>query len=533
MDDKLIVSNRSALKTKYGAAGFAVVQKAVRALIAADQQRGIRSRLVYLDDAAAMKKLKGPPVTEAASPKQAKAAIDAVFRATDPEYLMILGAPDVVPLQDLTNPLYSPPDDEPDAHAWGDLPYACEPAYSQDIGVFKGPTRVVGRLPDLLRAREPSHLIAVLAAAAAHQPRDVADYAAYFGLSTATWQKSTALSLFNIFGNSKALTVSPPARAPQPAARLAPLMHFINCHGGQTDPQFYGEDATHHFPVSLSSTTITGKISRGTVATAECCYGGEMYDAVTLGLPVPIGQQYLAQGACAYFGSSTIAYGPSEGNGAADLLTQYFLLAVLEGASTGRATLMARQRFVRQVNELDPADLKTLAQFCLLGDPSVHPALVPNATVVPKGVNAADALRLQRRDRRAKLRSAGDELSATTPTTSLPQVGARRSAPVRDALARIAQSAGLAAGQAFVAYVVTPAASAGMGAAAGANTAAAASGTRTRGGKLRAASPTRYHVAIATPPGAERSAHAPFSAVAAVAREVDGRIVGYRVYVQR
>ena len=44
-------------------------------------------------------------VVVSASPKQAKATIDAVFRATDPEYLMILGAPDVVPQQDLTNPL--------------------------------------------------------------------------------------------------------------------------------------------------------------------------------------------------------------------------------------------------------------------------------------------------------------------------------------------------------------------------------------------------------------------------------------------
>jgi hypothetical protein len=43
----------------------------------------------------------------------------------------------------------------------------------------------------------------------------------------------------------------------------------------------------------------------------------------------------------------------------------------------------------------------------------------------------------------------------------------------------------------------------------------------------------RYHVAIATPPRTVRAAAAPLSAVAAVAREVDGRIVAYRVYEQR
>lgn len=525
MDDKLIVSHRRALKAKYGAGGFATVQTAVRALIAADRQRGIRSRLVFLDDAAAMKKLKARPITAASSPRQAKVAIDAVFRATDPEYLMILGAPDVVPQQDLTNPLYSPPDDDPDACAWGDLPYACEAGYSCDVSAFKGPTRVVGRLPDLAGATEPSYLLGVLEAAARYQPRDVADYGTYFGLSTRTWRESTALSLFNIFGHSKALTLSPPATAKHPAKRLAPLMHFINCHGGQADPQFYGEDAKHHFPVSLSSTAIAGRIRPGTVAAAECCYGGEMYDSVTLGLPMPIGQHYLAQGAFGFVGSSTIAYGPADSNGAADLLTQYFLLAVLEGASTGRAMLMARQRFVQQTAELDPMDLKTLAQFSLLGDPAVHPARVPNATVVARGVASSDALRLQRRERRAKLRAAGDFLEATQPATSLPQVDATCSAPVRQALSRIAQSAGLAADQAFVAYAVQ--------AAAGAPAAPLTRGRTLRGKAPVAATPTRYHVAIATPPRSTRAAAAPHTAVAAVAREVDGRIVAYRVYVQR
>ena len=75
------------------------------------------------------------------------------------------------------------------------------------------------------------------------------------------------------------------------------------------------------------------------MAAVECCYGAELYDSVTLSLPMPICQRYLIQGAYGYFGSSTIAYGPEEGNGAADLITQYFLLAMLDGASLGRAAL--------------------------------------------------------------------------------------------------------------------------------------------------------------------------------------------------
>jgi hypothetical protein len=45
---------------------------------------------------------------------------------------------------------------------------------------------------------------------------------------------------------------------------------------------------------------------------------------------------------------------------------------------------------------------------------------------------------------------------------------------------------------------------------------------------IRAAPATRYHLAVSTPQGAVRP-----SAVAALAREVDGRIVGYRIYLQR
>src|SRR4029453_14340311 len=105
----------------------------------------------------------------------------------------------------------------------------------------------------------------------------------------------------------------------------------------------------------------------GAGAAVECCYGAQLYDSVTLSLPLPICQRYLIQGAYGYFGSSTIAYGPEEGNGAADLITQYFLLAILDGASLGRAALQARQQFVQQTGELDPVDLKTLGQFNLLG----------------------------------------------------------------------------------------------------------------------------------------------------------------------
>ena len=164
------------------------------------------------------------------------------------------------------------------------------------------------------------------------------------------------------------------------------------------------------------------------MAAVECCYGAELYDSVTLSLPLPICQRYLIQGAYGYFGSSTIAYGPEEGNGAADLITQYFLLAMLDGASLGRAALLARQQFVQQTAELDPVDLKTLGQFNLLGDPSVHPAVIASATSVPKGVDTDKASRLEtranaRQAARRRRVAAGDQADGVAQGHQGSQVG--------------------------------------------------------------------------------------------------------------
>src|SRR5687768_16929747 len=104
MTTKIIDTNESALKAKYGSAGLKKIDAGVKKLIKADKARGIETRVIAVDNAAAMKKVKGKAVKMASSPKQNKDAIDKVYRASLPDYLMILGAPDVIPHQDLRNP---------------------------------------------------------------------------------------------------------------------------------------------------------------------------------------------------------------------------------------------------------------------------------------------------------------------------------------------------------------------------------------------------------------------------------------------
>ncbi|MFZ2279785.1 MAG: hypothetical protein WAW39_18455 [Prosthecobacter sp.] len=510
MNDKIIITNKTALSQKYGKEGLTKINKALKDVLKADANRGIKTSVIYLDDEAAMKKLGGVAVTTASSPKQNKDAIDAIAKAASPDYLMILGAPDVVPHQDLINPAFDPGNDD-DANAEGDLPYACDVPYSRDPAKFVGPARVVGRLPDLAGASDPAHLISLLAVAAGYQSRPAQNYAKYFGLSAHVWKGSTTLSLENVFGNATSLLTSPTAGPSYPQGEMKALTHFINCHGGEADPQFYGQKGSS-YPPSVTTKDAAGQIKEGTVAAAECCYGGELYDSETLGIDMPICQSYLRQGAYGFFGSTTIAYGPADSNGSADYICQDFLIQVLGGASLGRAALIARQHFVERNSQMDPFDLKTLAQFCLLGDPSVQPVAAAGDTKVAKGTTDASAERFARAERRVKLKQMGEFLSQTKPTASKKVRTGRVTPTTKAALANIAKKAGIGDAKPFSAFAVRNKAP-----------------KQKRGGKSEAV-PSRYFINVWKPKKTHDGLHL---GVGVVAKELNGRIVDYRIYYQR
>lgn len=368
--DKIIIINRSALKEKYGST-FPRIERAMGRLIAADKKRGIETIVKAIDSPDDMAAVHGPAVVAKDNRKAVKSAIDAVYAAYQPDYLLLLGAPDIIPHQELKNPAYAPNGDE-DKVVPTDISYACDAAYSTDPGKFIGPTRVVGRLPDLLGVSDASYLVSLLKTAARHKTRARDDYRKYFSVSAEVWKGSTSLSLANLFGSSSAMALSPPKGPSWNRTQLAPRVHFINCHGAKSDPNFYGQRG-NSYPVAHSANSLFTKIMNGTVVAVECCYGAELYNPSDSYMQSGICSTYLRDGAYGYFGSSTIAYGPSEGNGQADLICRYFLDEVMNGASLGEAVLRARHRFASAYTHLDPMDLKTMVQFFLLGDPSVHP----------------------------------------------------------------------------------------------------------------------------------------------------------------
>lgn len=363
---KAIISSKKNLQSKYGIQ-FNAVDNLLEDIVNADIKRGLKTIVVYIDDAASCLNAGIQPV-RFVNRQTAKRSVDAIYKNLNPAYIVLFGSGDIFPFQEINNLL-----NDDDSFIPSDLPYACDASYSNNISSFTGPTRVVGRIPDIQGVPDLDYLKTVIDSIVNYKQVKSEKLLDYFSISTDVWKKSTQQSLSNMFGNNVKLKLSPTQNSPHNATDLKPLTHFYNCHGSPSDSKYYGEKG-NSFPIAQHSTSIDKKISVGTIVAAECCYGAELYDPNNeSNRELCMANMYFKNRAIAFMGSTTIAYGPAVGNSLADLITQYFIRNVIRGASTGHAMLDARQKFL-SVNgpHLDPYELKTLAQFYLLGDPSIH-----------------------------------------------------------------------------------------------------------------------------------------------------------------
>ena len=444
--DKLLVTHGGALRRKYGAAGAAQVRAALDALVVADAGRGLVSKVLLLDNTTSMRAVKAKPVADGDWVATVK-AIDLACGRYVPSYVAIVGARDVIPQARMRNPFAGIGDDG-DPYVPGDLPFACDLPASWtstakgtiDPGDLLAVTRVVGRIPDLVAATEPFMLLAALTTAATYTQRTARSYQHVFALSATVWKGSTTQSVDLLPGPAPTVQLSPPARSPWTKRELGPRVHFVNCHGGSTTPDWFGQSPGGAIDtVALRPEDVDGRLAEGTIVAAECCYGAMHFTPSDIGGRVPTMWAYLRSGGYAAFGSSTTAYGPADGNGQADLLCRYFLAGVLAGASTGRALLDARQQFIRESGSMAPEDLKTIAQFDLLGDPSLQPVTVARGTLAaaPKAL----APQLDLAQRRSLLAASGRALAAV-----VPRAGRSRSTSTVDGT-ELAASVGLRAAQ--------------------------------------------------------------------------------------
>ena len=159
---------------------------------------------------------------------------------------------------------------------------------------------------------------------------------------------------------------------------------------------------------------------------AECCFGAELCDPADAGGVAGICATYLANGAYAFFGSSGVAYGGETASSRPTCCADCSFRRLLGGASTGYAALSAVQEYVDSCRRpLDPVDLKTVAQFSLMGDPSIHPFLPAGTRVPAEAAVSAEGLpdshlAAKRADRRAALAMKGEALRRLTATAGIP-----------------------------------------------------------------------------------------------------------------
>ena len=403
--DKVVFTHVGALRAKYGSTGVSRLRAALRTMISNDRGRGVVSTVVDVSSAAALRPVGEPRIADPGDHDRFRRVLDAVCTLAEPDYVLLYGGPDIVPLVPLVNPMPAP---DPDPDLPSDLPYAVPGGLTGlDPTALVGPTRVVGRLPDTMSVGGLDGAAAYARLTRSTARWRSADRAALgdpLCLSTARWQLSTAASAAAVLGPGATLRLAPPVTGPWAGPGLDTRLHLVNLHGATADPHWTGDPG---FAPAVATADLTGRRLPGTVAVTESCFGAELWDpALALGaLPLPLA--YLAAGAYAVVGPTCLSYGGRTAPDAADVLCWLVVEEVLAGASLGRALLTARQRYVAAQPAMTPVDLKTLAQFSLLGDPSIH--LVTPPPGAPVGA---------RIDRRRRLAFAGIRLQRDTTVLS-------------------------------------------------------------------------------------------------------------------
>src|SRR5687767_4911831 len=99
---KLIVTNKSKLQWKYGK-NSSTINKLFKDIQAADKKKGLETKIAFVDDAASLK-YSGVKKIKIDSEKEYKRIVDDLYKKYLPAYIVIVGAPDIFPLQTIDNP---------------------------------------------------------------------------------------------------------------------------------------------------------------------------------------------------------------------------------------------------------------------------------------------------------------------------------------------------------------------------------------------------------------------------------------------
>ncbi len=417
---KLSVTVKYRLEGKYKKNSDALkkIEAAVEYWKKEDDKRGIYTVHVAVDDPDDMKDWGVAPVSGEATAEKIKQAIDDLWQkiTPTPDYLVLFGGHDVVPMFEVPNPtdLWKQDDDQT---VLTDNPYASSKPFSSDQKAYLVPERVIGRIPDMLGDPDPGWFVDYLKTASKWKSKAANVYKRPYAICTAEAKDAGMDCIQQAFANRTLPLFScpPTSDISSPALdRLSQRLHMIKCHGNPDDPAFWGYRLTNEDKPAITSATLKPRLKPATVVATMCCYGAQIFspkDADTW----PLASTYLRKGALGFVGSTKKAWVGLDDMSGADWIVSDYLRRVLEGASIGRAFLESKQdnpgyHYTRgQV--VGVQEEKTLIEYVLLGDPSIHPV-----TSVP---DSANSLAFQeRRQRRAARAMAAAGIRELLPTRS-------------------------------------------------------------------------------------------------------------------
>jgi hypothetical protein len=420
---KLSVTVKSRLEKKYNPKALAKINKAVADWITADAKRRIQTVHVHVDDPTEMNNLGVAPVLGEATPEKIKQAIDDLWNklTPTPDYLVLFGSDDIVPMFPVPNPSFgNNSNTDTDKIVPTDNPYATHLSFSpSDTDSYRIPERPIGRIPDMVSARgaadgsgDPAWFIAYLDTATKYEPSAASVYTTPYAICTAEAEDAGTDVMKKTFTDTGLQPLLCPPHsdaADSPATRheLSAALHMIKCHGNKKEAAFYGfPDAVQHTRdnscAAITSKILTALPNAPTVVATMCCYGAQIFapkDAYTW----PVASTYLRKGALGFVGPTMMAWVHTSDVGPADWIVQSYLKNVLAGESIGNALLASKQNYhsfysLEDGIFADP-DVKTLIEFILLGDPSIHPVKSAQSSTNLLAIQS----RRRRRDARAKL----------------------------------------------------------------------------------------------------------------------------------
>jgi hypothetical protein len=431
---KLSVTVKGRLEAKYNDAAREKIKAAIELWKNADAKRGIHTVHVAVDDRAEMtnlwrdhfpRKRRVTPLSGKPSALKIKRVVDDLWDRLNPEYLVLFGGDDVIPMFKVENPSHNWKGDW-DRKLPTDNPYATsKPFLPSDVDPpYLIPERVVGRIPDMHANGDPAWLVDYLATAIHWKSRSARFYRETYAICSSDSSGPGKEFMQSISKPVSKLFVSPPTRDISTSARrrLSARLHMIRCHGNPLDAAFWGHDPDEEneekaWKRAITSTTLKARLQPATLVGTMCCYGAQIFSPTLRHARShrkwPLASTYLRRGALAFVGSTKRAWLGGDRMDSADWLVADYLKRVLGGASIGRAFLESKQKHLgfqlENGQSIDRPDQKTLIEYVLLGDPSIHP--VKTVTHPRSSLVAAE-----RRQRRVVLARIAEQVRKLLPT---------------------------------------------------------------------------------------------------------------------